>query len=54
MKDTMFGITGKVFYVLAADYSTGDLYYMKEIFPDNLVKLGCRVETLSGQYPIQN
>ena len=44
MKETMFGITGKVFYVLAADYSTGDLYYMKEIYPDNIVELGCVFE----------
>ena len=42
MKKTIFGITGKVFYVIATDYSTGYFYFWEDLMPDDII--GQRLE----------
>lgn len=37
MEKTIFGIKGKVFYCVCSDYSTGDLYFMEELMPHDII-----------------
>ena len=50
MKKTMFGITGKVFYVVCTDYATGDFFFFEELMPDDII--GSNLELAPPLYEI--